>query len=161
MTKVTENAARRWLETADVTPCGYRVGKFMADRARVATAADVRRKVRPGEIFLRLVPGSGRRRTRGERSAKFKRGVRSLREAGVIQVRRRVQSQRGVVCIHGTGGQPAYRSDPRGGLETNASGRDGGLAYPRHRKPLRRVLGNPRNPRCVRVRKSHRNLGAN
>ena len=50
MTKA-KHAARRWLAVADVTPTARRVGRFMADHARVATAADVRRKVKPGEIF--------------------------------------------------------------------------------------------------------------
>ena len=41
----------RALVVADVTPTGYRVGKFLASHARYATAADVRRHVVPGEIF--------------------------------------------------------------------------------------------------------------
>ena len=35
------NAARAALAVANVTPTGYRVGKFMADHARYATEADV------------------------------------------------------------------------------------------------------------------------
>ena len=88
MTKQTENAARRWLETADVTPTGYRVGRFMVDRARVATAADVRRKVKPGEIFCYWSEAK-MAIALGKSVRQIKRGVRSLREAGVIQVRRR------------------------------------------------------------------------
>ena len=84
------NEARAWLVVADVTPTGYRVGKFLASHARYATAADVRRHVVPGEIFcywrqatIAAELGCSERQVR--------RGVRSLREAGALDVRRRVR----------------------------------------------------------------------
>ena len=45
------NAARAALVVANVTPTGYRVGLFMANHARYATEADIRRNVVPGELF--------------------------------------------------------------------------------------------------------------
>ena len=84
------NEARAWLAVADVTPTGYRVGKFLAGQVRVATVADVRRKVTPGEVFCywplaKVADGLGI----SERQVK--RGIRSLREAGVVEVRQRVR----------------------------------------------------------------------
>ena len=86
MTKA-KNAARRWLAVADVTPTARRVGRFMADHARFATAADVRRKVKPGEIFCYWSLAKVAVEL-GVSEGQINRGVRSLREAGVIQVRR-------------------------------------------------------------------------
>ena len=84
------NAARAALVVANVTPTGYRVGLFMANHARYATAADVRRNVSPGEIFtywsqakIAAEIGCSERQVR--------RGVRSMREAGALEVRRRVR----------------------------------------------------------------------
>lgn len=75
------NLAHAWLATADVTPTGYTVGIFLADRARFATAADVRRKVHPGEVFTYWA-----QRTIAEKlkcsERQVRRGVASLRAAG-------------------------------------------------------------------------------
>ena len=84
------NAARAALVVADVTPTGYRVGLFMAGHARYATEADVRRNVSPGELFsywkqAKIAAGLGC----SERQVR--RGVRSMREAGTLEVRRRVR----------------------------------------------------------------------
>ena len=101
MTKA-KNAARRWLAVADVTPPARRVGRFMADHARFATAADVRRKVKPGEVFCswsqaRVAIGLG------VSERQIMRGVRSLRSADVIAGTSQVPTH-GVLCVHETGG---------------------------------------------------------
>ena len=81
--------ALRWLATADVTPTGRRVGRFMAGKARFATAADVDRKVAPGDVFC-YWPLATVAAALGCSERQVKRGVRSLREAG-FEVRRRVR----------------------------------------------------------------------
>ena len=84
------NAARAALVVADVTPTGYRVGLFMAGHARYATAADVRRNVVPGEIFT-YWPQAKIAAGLGCSERQVRRGVRSMREAGALEVRRRVR----------------------------------------------------------------------
>ena len=84
------NEARAWLVVADVTPTGYRVGKFLASHARYATAADVRRHVVPGELFC-YWPQATIAAEIGCSERQVRRGVRSLREAGTLEVRRRVR----------------------------------------------------------------------
>ena len=84
------NAARAALVVSKVTPTGYRVGIFMANHARYAKPSDIRRNVVPGEIFtywsqakIAAEMGCSERQVR--------RGVRSMREAGTLEVRRRVR----------------------------------------------------------------------
>ena len=84
------NAARAALVVANVTPTGYRVGLFMADHARYATEADVRRNVVPGEIFT-YWPQAKIAAEMGCSERQVRRGVRSMREAGALVVRRRVR----------------------------------------------------------------------
>ena len=84
------NAARAALVVANVTPTGYRVGIFMANKARFATAADRRRNVAPGEIFC-YWPQAKIAADLGCSERQVSRGVRSLREAGTLEVRRRVR----------------------------------------------------------------------
>ena len=84
------NVARARLVVSKVTPTGYRVGVFMADHARYAKPADVRRNVQPGEIFT-YWPQAKVAAEMGCSERQVRRGVRSLREAGVIDVRRRVR----------------------------------------------------------------------
>ena len=84
------NVARALLEVADVTPTGYKVGVFLASHCRHAIPADVRRKVAPGEIFT-YWPEAKIAEALGCSERQVQRGVRSLREAGVIVVRRRVR----------------------------------------------------------------------
>ena len=84
------NVARAALAVANVTPTGYRVGIFMADHARYATAADVRRNVVPGEIFT-YWPQAKIAADLGCSERQVRRGVRSMREAGALEVRRRVR----------------------------------------------------------------------
>ena len=84
------NAARAALVVANVTPTGYRVGVFMANKARFATAADRRRNVAPGEIFC-YWPQAKIAADLGCSERQVSRGVRSLREAGTLEVRRRVR----------------------------------------------------------------------
>ena len=84
------NAARAALAVANVTPTGYRVGKFMADHARYATEADVRRNVSTGEIFT-YWPQAKIAAAMGCSERQVRRGVRSMREAGALEVRRRVR----------------------------------------------------------------------
>ena len=84
------NDALAWLATADVTPTGYRVGRFLANHSRYATAADVRRRVTPGEVFT-FWPQSKIATELGCSERQVRRGIRSLREAGELEVRRRVR----------------------------------------------------------------------
>ena len=84
------NAARAALVVADVTPTGYRVGIFMANKARFAKPSDIRRHVAPGEIFT-YWPQAKIAAGLGCSERQVSRGVRSLREAGAIEVRRRVR----------------------------------------------------------------------
>ena len=84
------NEARAALAVANVTPTGYRVGVFLANHARHATDADQRRKVSPGEIFC-YWPQAKIADDLGCSVRQVKRGIRSLREAGVITVRQRVR----------------------------------------------------------------------
>ena len=84
------NAARAALVVANVTPTGYRVGIFMADHARYAKPADIRRNVCPGEIFT-YWPQAKVAAEMGCSERQVRRGVRSLREAGALEVRRRVR----------------------------------------------------------------------
>ena len=84
------NAARARLVVSKVTPTGYRVGVFMADHARYAKPADVRRNVQPGEIFT-YWPQAKVAAEMGCSERQVRRGVRSLREAGALEVRRRVR----------------------------------------------------------------------
>ena len=83
------NLARAWLATADLTATGYRVGRFMAEHARFATPADVRRKVRPGEVFV-FWPQSKIAAELRCSERQVQRGVASLRAAG-FEVRRRAR----------------------------------------------------------------------
>ena len=84
------NEARALLVVADVTPTGYRVGKFLAAHARHATTSDIRRKVEAGEIFC-YWPQTKIAAELGCSERQVRRGIRSLREAGVIAVRQRVR----------------------------------------------------------------------
>ena len=84
------NAARAALVVADVTPTGYRVGVFMADHARYAKPEDIRRNVEPDEIFT-YWPQAKIAAAMGCSERQVRRGVRSLREAGALEVRRRVR----------------------------------------------------------------------
>ena len=84
------NAARAALVVANVTPTGYRVGIFMANKARFAKPSDVRRNVVPGEIFT-YWPQAKIAAEMGCSERQVSRGVRSLREAGALDVRRRVR----------------------------------------------------------------------
>ena len=84
------NAARAALVVANVTPTGYRVGLFMANHARYATLSDIRRNVSPGEIFG-YWPQAKIAAAMGCSERQVQRGVRSLREAGALEVRRRVR----------------------------------------------------------------------
>ena len=107
------NEARAWLVVADVTPTGYRVGKFLASHARYATAADVRRHVVPGEIFcywrqatIAAELGCSERQVR--------RGVRSLREAGALDVRRRVRPCEASYVFHASKARKGSRGCDEG-----------------------------------------------
>ena len=107
------NEARAWLVVADVTPTGYRVGKFLASHARYATAADVRRHVVPGEIFcywrqatIAAEMGCSERQVR--------RGVRSLREAGALDVRRRVRPCEASYVFHASKAREGSRGCDEG-----------------------------------------------
>ena len=84
------NAARAALVVANVTPTGYRVGIFMANHARYAKLSDIRRNVSPGEIFT-YWPQAKVAAEMGCSERQVRRGVRSLREAGALEVRRRVR----------------------------------------------------------------------
>ena len=84
------NAARAALVEADVTPTGYRVGVFIANKARFAKPSDIRRNVAPGEIFT-FWPQAKIAAELGCSERQVSRGVRSLRESGVLTVRRRVR----------------------------------------------------------------------
>ena len=84
------NVARAALVVANLTPTGYRVGVFMADHARYAQASDVRRNVTPGEIFT-YWPQKKIAAAMGCSERQVRRGVRSMREAGTLEVRRRVR----------------------------------------------------------------------
>ena len=84
------NAARAALVVADVTPTGYRVGVFIANKARFAKPSDIRRNVVEGEIFT-YWPQAKIAAEIGCSDRQVRRGVRSLREAGVLEVRRRVR----------------------------------------------------------------------
>ena len=84
------NAARAALVVANVTPTGYNVGIFMANHARYAKTSDIRRNVAPGEIFT-FWPQAKIAAELGCSERQVSRGVRSLREAGVLEVRRRVR----------------------------------------------------------------------
>ena len=84
------NEARAWLVVADVTPTGYSVGIFMAKHARYAKPSDIRRNVVPGEIFC-YWPQAKIAAGLGCSERQVRRGVRSLREAGALEVRRRVR----------------------------------------------------------------------
>ena len=84
------NEARAWLAVADVTPTGYNVGVFMANHARYAKASDIRRNVVEGEVFT-YWPQAKIAAEIGCSDRQVRRGVRSLREAGVLEVRRRVR----------------------------------------------------------------------
>ena len=101
----------------------------MADRARVATAADVRRKVRPGEFFCdwslaRVAVALGKS------VRQIKRGVRALREAGVIQVRRRVSPSAATYVFMAPAANLRIVLSHEDAWSTNARWRDRGLAYP-------------------------------
>ena len=84
------NAARAVLVVANVTPTGYNVGVFMANHARYAKTSDVRRNVQQGEIFT-YWPQAKIAAELGCSERQVSRGVRSLREAGALEVRRRVR----------------------------------------------------------------------
>ena len=84
------NAARAVLVVANVTPTGYNVGVFMANHARYAKTSDIRRNVAPGEIFT-FWPQAKIAAELGCSERQVSRGVRSLRESGVLTVRRRVR----------------------------------------------------------------------
>ena len=84
------NVVRARLVVSKLTPTGYRVGLFMANHARYAKPADLRRNVEPGEIFT-YWPQAKIAAAMGCSERQVRRGVRSMREAGVIDVRRRVR----------------------------------------------------------------------
>ena len=79
------------LVVANVTPTGYNVGVFMANHARYAKTSDVRRNVQQGEIFTYWPQAKSRAAELGCSERQVSRGVRSLREAGALEVRRRVR----------------------------------------------------------------------
>ena len=95
------NAARAALVVSKVTPTGYRVGLFMANHARYAKPADVRRNVEPGEIFT-YWPQAKVAAAMGCSERQVRRGVRSLREAGAIDVRPAGATVRSIVCLGST-----------------------------------------------------------
>ena len=84
------NVARARLVVSKVTPTGYSVGLFMANHARYAKPSDIRRNVVPGEIFCYWTQAKVAA-AMGCSERQVQRGVRSLREAGAIDVRRRVR----------------------------------------------------------------------
>ena len=90
--------ARAWLYTAvDELSPAYRVGVFLANHARYATKADRQWKVKPGDIFA-YWPQKKIAAELGCSVRTIKRGVRSLRQAGVITVRQRVRPY-GASCV--------------------------------------------------------------
>ena len=92
------NEARAWLYTAvDEFSPAYRVGVFLANHARYATKADRQWKVKPGDIFT-YWPQKKIAAELGCSVRTIKRGVRSLRQAGVITVRQRVRPY-GASCV--------------------------------------------------------------
>ena len=92
------NEARAWLYTAvDEFSPAYRVGVFLANHARYATKADRQWKVKPGDIFA-YWPQKKIAAELGCSVRTIKRGVRSLRQAGVITVRQRVRPY-GASCV--------------------------------------------------------------
>ena len=76
-----------WLEVQDVTTTGYRVGVFMVKKARYATEADTRRKVKAWEVFT-YWKQSKIAAAMGCSESQVWRGIKSLRDAG-LAVRRR------------------------------------------------------------------------
>ena len=107
------NEARAWLVVADVTPTGYRVGKFLASHARYATAADVRRHVVPGEIFCYWRQATIAAKL-GCSERQVRRGVRSLREAGALDVRRRVRPCEASYVFHASKAREGSRGCDEG-----------------------------------------------
>ena len=92
------NEARAWLYTAvDELSPAYKVGVFLANHARYATKADRKWKVKPGDIFA-YWPQKKIAAELGCSVRTIKRGVRSLRQAGVITVRQRVRPY-GASCV--------------------------------------------------------------
>ena len=92
------NEARAWLYTAvDEFSPAYRVGVFLANHARYATKADRQWKVKAGDIFA-YWPQKKIAAELGCSVRTIKRGVRSLRQAGVITVRQRVRPY-GAACV--------------------------------------------------------------
>ena len=118
------NAARAALVVANVTPTGYRVGLFMANHARYATLSDIRRNVSPGEIFG-YWPQAKIAAAMGCSERQVQRGVRSLREAGALEVRRRVRPcEASYVWVQPVGSDvesdgPCVGSDVGSGVESD------------------------------------------
>ena len=84
------NDALAVLVVANVTPTGYRVGKFLAGHVRYGQTADIRRKVEVGEIFA-YWPQEKIAAALECSVRQVQRGIRSLRDAGVVDVRQRVR----------------------------------------------------------------------
>ena len=84
------NDALAVLVVANVTPTGYRVGKFLAGHVRYGQTADIRRKVAVGEIFA-YWPQEKIAAALECSVRQVQRGIRSLRDAGVVDVRQRVR----------------------------------------------------------------------
>ena len=81
--------AMGWLKVQDLTPTGYRVGLFLAKKARFATEEDTWRKVKPGEVFT-FWPQAKIAAAMGRSESQVWRGIKSLRGAG-FEVRQREQ----------------------------------------------------------------------
>ena len=125
------NAARAALVVADVTPTGYRVGVFMANHARYAKPSDIRRNVVPGELFT-YWPQAKIAAAMGCSERQVRRGVRSMREAGTLEVRRRVRpceaSYVWVQPVLSGSGLTVHASYQASGLTVHASYLTSGLA---------------------------------
>ena len=83
------NEAMAWLVVQSVTPAVYDFGVELAKKVRYATAADGRRKVRPGELLCYPLQAT-MARERGCSVRQVKRYVRALRLVG-LEVRQRVR----------------------------------------------------------------------
>ena len=79
--------AAAWLATADVTPTGHRVGRYLVNLAGFAKVTDVQRKVRPGEVFC-YPKQATIAAALGVSERQVRRGIASLKSAG-LEVRRR------------------------------------------------------------------------
>ena len=81
-------AAMDCLNSCQLTPAAFALGKFMAHHARYATVDDRRRKVEPGEVFVYWSQKKLAAK-RNKSISQVKRHIRALRAAG-LEVRQRV-----------------------------------------------------------------------